>query len=185
MNDVSIKIKNTEIKISRGDIIGRKVDAIVSPEPNDLKMNTGVAAVIKEKGGEAIQESIDKIAPISLGEVVVTSAGALPAKYIFHIAILEHMQKSSPREKLQLAVKNCLLRAEELKVKSIVFPSLGLSNAKFPYDMCARIMLEHILCYLLYNLSSLELVLFNLFNEESFKSFEKMLNVLKEEYFIK
>ncbi|MCK5533768.1 macro domain-containing protein [bacterium] len=183
MDDICLNIKNTKVKVCCGDLLTQEVEAVVSPESTKLEMDLGVAAIIKEKAGEAVQREIAKIGTIPVGEVVVTSAGALGVKYIFHVATWENM-KLPVRENMQIALKNCLLHAEEMKVKSIAFPTLALVKVKLAYDMCARVMMEEVFRYLLNNDSSLELIVFNLFNESSFNSFKKMTNILKEEFLI-
>jgi O-acetyl-ADP-ribose deacetylase (regulator of RNase III) len=183
MDDVSFKIKNTEVKICYGDILTQKVEAIVSPESTKLEMDLGVAAIIREKAGEAVQKGIAKIAPIPVGEVVVTSAGALDVKYIFHVATWENM-KLPVREHMQVGLRNCLVQVEELKIKSIAFPSLAFVKVKLAYDMCARVMMEEVFRYLSNAPTLLEMVVFSLFNESSFDSFKKMAKILKEEFLI-
>ncbi len=46
-----MQIKNTNIKIIKGDITGLKVDAVVNSANIHLKMESGLAGVIKKKAG--------------------------------------------------------------------------------------------------------------------------------------
>jgi len=58
-----MKIKNTEIKVIKGDITELKVDAIVNAANNKLVMGGGVAGAIKKKGGKIIEDEAIKRDP--------------------------------------------------------------------------------------------------------------------------
>lgn len=83
-----MKIKNTEIKVVKGDITQVKADAIVNAANNKLVMGGGVAGAIKRKGGKIIEDEAVKKGPIKVGEAVVTGAGDLPAEYVIHAATM-------------------------------------------------------------------------------------------------
>ena len=119
-----MRIKNTEIKIIKGDITELKVDAIVNAANNKLVMGGGVAGAIKRKGGQIIEDEAVKKAPIKIGEAVVTSAGNLLTKYIIHAATMD-MSFKTDEIKIRDSARNSLKVAQELKISSIAFPALG------------------------------------------------------------
>ncbi|WVL02350.1 macro domain-containing protein [Cyanobacterium sp. Dongsha4] len=47
-----------------------------------------------KKSRKNIREESRKLAPIKLGDVAITNAGNLSAKYIFHGAVLDYQLKS-------------------------------------------------------------------------------------------
>ncbi|MBD3271895.1 MAG: hypothetical protein GF384_05105, partial [Elusimicrobia bacterium] len=77
----SCRIQKTRVVIQQGDIALMLVDGLVSPDTTDVWMQRGVAAAIARSCNVSIREEIDDPRPIPIGEVVVTSAGKLPARH--------------------------------------------------------------------------------------------------------
>jgi O-acetyl-ADP-ribose deacetylase (regulator of RNase III) len=171
-----IKIKNTTLQLFRGDITTLKVDAIVNAANNELWMGGGVAGAIKRRGGQVIEDEAVAKGPIPIGEAVATSAGKLDARYVIHAAGMG-MDFRTDEKKIRDSTKNSLLRAEELGIKSIAFPAIGTGVGGFPADEAARIMLlvtrEHI-----EKGTSLEKVIFALYDGETYRAFERKLKEL-------
>jgi len=171
-----IKIKNTTLQLFRGDITTLKVDAIVNAANNELWMGGGVAGAIKRRGGQVIEDEAVAKGPIPIGEAVATSAGKLDARYVIHAAGMG-MDFRTDEKKIRDSTKNSLLRAEELGIKSIAFPAIGTGVGGFPADEAARIMLlvtrEHIK-----KGTSLEKVIFALYDGETYRAFERKLKEL-------
>lgn len=158
-----------KIEIHRGDITKLEVDAVVNAANNRLWMGGGVAGAIKWAGGKEIEEEAIKKGPIPVGEAVVTGAGSLKAKYVIHAAVMG-TDLQTDAEKIKMATRNALLRAEELGIKSIAFPALGTGVGGFPLDECARIMLMEVdKCNL--GGTTLEKVVFALLSEKDYQTF--------------
>lgn len=134
------EFQNIKIKLIQGDITEQEVDAIVNAANDHLWMGAGVAGAIKRKGGKEIEEEAMKKGPIPVGEAVVTKAGSLKAKYVIH-AIVMGQDLVTNEESIKNATLNSLKRAEELKIKSIVFPAFGTGVGGFSTDKCAEIMI--------------------------------------------
>jgi O-acetyl-ADP-ribose deacetylase (regulator of RNase III)/ADP-ribose pyrophosphatase YjhB (NUDIX family) len=165
-------IKDTEIRIVKGDITALKVEAIVNAANNELEMGGGVAGAIKRKGGKEIEEEALRKGPIKIGEAVATSAGKLPAKYVIHAATMA-MDFKTDEFKVRDSCKNSLLLAEKLKIRSIAFPALGCGVGGFPLLAAAKIMSQEILKHLRENKSSLKEIIFCLYDEEAHQVFKK------------
>jgi O-acetyl-ADP-ribose deacetylase (regulator of RNase III) len=79
---------NKVLRLVKGDITERNVDAIVNAANSFLKHGGGVAAAIMRKGGRIIQEESDSIVtskgPVPVGTAVITTAGKLPCKAVIH-----------------------------------------------------------------------------------------------------
>ena len=160
-----------KIHFLKGDITEMDVDAVVNAANTDLVMGSGVAAAILAKGGSAVQEDCDRLAPVALGAAVVTTGGRLKALYVIHAASMRLGGRTS-HESLRLAFHESLQRAEERGLKSIAIPAIGTGAAGFPIEECARIMLgetlEHLKCR-----TSLEHLHFVLFDEQALHTFEE------------
>ena len=81
---MKVKVKNSIIELTKGDITDLEVDAIVNAANSQLKLGGGVAGAIRRKGGPKIQEECDRIGYCPVGGAVITSAGNLKAKYVIH-----------------------------------------------------------------------------------------------------
>lgn len=169
---MTMKIKNTEIKIIQGDITELKVDALVNAANNKLVMGGGLAAAIKKKGGQAIETEAVKKAPIEVGQAVVTAAGSLQAKYVIHAATMA-LDFKTDEIKIRNSCANALRLAEELKIKSIAFPALGCGVGGFSLLAAAKIMAQETFKHLRENESGLEEIIFCLYDQQALEAFQK------------
>ncbi|MFA5373033.1 MAG: macro domain-containing protein [Candidatus Omnitrophota bacterium] len=166
-----MKINNTEIKIVKGDITGFKVDAIVNAANNLLEMGGGLAGAIKRKGGQCIEDEAIKKGPIQVGTAIYTFAGGLPCKYVIHAATMG-MDFKTDENKIRKSCKDSLRVAEELKIRSIVFPALGCGVGRFPLAAAAKIMAQEVFRHLNEDACGLEEIIFCLYDEKALAAFE-------------
>ena len=163
-----------QIELLLGDITEVEADAIVNAANNELQLGGGVAGAIRRKGGPSIQEECNRIGPIPLGEAAVTGAGWLKAKYVIHAASMA-LGRPTTAENLVASTRNSLLRADEHQLKSIAFPAIGTGIAGFPLDECARLMVTTVSEHLASGESSLEKVMFVLYDQAAYAAFAKAL----------
>lgn len=167
-----MKIKNTELKIIKGDITELEVGAIVNAANNKLVMGGGVAGVIRKKGGKVIEDEAVKKGPIKIGEAVETGAGSLKAKYVIHAATMG-MDFATDETKIRQSCANSLRLAQKLKLKSIAFPALGCGVGGFPLKAAAKIMAQEVLRHAKYDSNPIEEIIFVLYDDEAFSEFKK------------
>jgi O-acetyl-ADP-ribose deacetylase (regulator of RNase III) len=165
------RINDSEIELKVGDITEEDTDAIVNAANERLIHGGGVAGAIVRKGGQIIQEESNKIGRVKVGNAVVTTAGALKARYVIH-AVGPRMGEGDEDNKLKSATLNSLRRAEELQLESLAFPAISTGIFRFPKDRCADIMLKTVKEYLEGD-TSIKKVVFCLFSEEDYRIFEK------------
>jgi O-acetyl-ADP-ribose deacetylase (regulator of RNase III) len=161
----------TKIYISKGDITDMTVEAIVNPADTELLMGSGVAAAIRRKGGERIQEACERLAPLRLGAATVSTAGNLKALFVIHAATIRPGGKATA-ESIRLVTQQILFRAEEKTLKSLALPAIGTGAAGFPAEECARIMLKVVLEHIKVR-TSLEKIYFVLYDDAALKVFEE------------
>lgn len=162
----------SKIFIEKGDITEQKVDAIINAANSELLHGGGMAGVIIEKGGEIIQTQSNKIAPIPLGEAAVTGAGKLPCKFIIHAASMKLGDLTS-EENLINSLKNSLLRARELGVKSLAIPAVGTGIGQFPFDKFSQIILEEVEKFIQNN-EQIEKIVFVFQSDVNFNKFQSI-----------
>ncbi|WP_415404506.1 macro domain-containing protein [Tateyamaria sp. SN3-11] len=143
---------------------------MVSSDDNYLSMGGGVSAAIRRSGGEIIAKEAQKHVPASLGDVAVTSGGALSAKYVFHAITIDYSHmRFATEDSVQSATLRCLKLADTLGVKSLAFPALGTGVARFPFHLAAEVMTNSIADYLSAK-TGIEVVTLALFAREAVSS---------------
>jgi O-acetyl-ADP-ribose deacetylase (regulator of RNase III) len=104
------------------------------------------------------------------GSAVVTGAGLLPAKYVFHaVGPIYQDGTKGEAEVLASAYRSCLRLGTELGVSSISFPSISTGAYGYPVAEAARIAVNTV------KETSIPLVLFVLFDERTLKAYKAAL----------
>lgn len=165
---------DNKIEIVLGDITEMDVDAIVNAANTDLKLGSGVAGAIREKGGPSIQHECDQVGRVRLGQVAVTGSGELKARHVIHAAGMDLGDEIS-KESLKAATVNSLVKASELQLKTLAFPAIGTGVGNLPVNECAEIMLGIANEFLNNKQSSVEKIYFVLFDENSYQIFKSAL----------
>ena len=121
-------------RIVRNDITKIKADAIVNTANPKPRFDTGTdTAVYNAAGAEKLLEERKKIGRIEEGQVAVTPAFDLDAKYIFHtVGPVWNGGDKGERDIVRDCYTNCLNKAVELKIESIAFPLIATGNYGFP-----------------------------------------------------
>ena len=138
-------------QIIRNDITKVKADAIVNtanPEPTFMAGTD--AAIYHAAGEELLLSARKKIGRIDPGDVAVTPAFCLKAKYIIHTvgpAWIDGMHDEFD------ILRNCymksLSKAAELGCKSIAFPLIATGVYGFPKDQALQIAISEISSFLM------------------------------------
>jgi O-acetyl-ADP-ribose deacetylase (regulator of RNase III) len=137
------RFKDSTLALEFVDITTSEAQVLVSSDDSYLTMGGGVSAAIRRSGGNAIALDAAKKIPVALGDVAVTTAGALRAHYVFHAVTLgEGKEKSGPRQIIEMAARRCMQLFSALRVNSIAFPALGAGFASFTYEDVAASMAD-------------------------------------------
>ncbi|SHH31722.1 macro domain-containing protein [Thermosipho atlanticus] len=158
-----LKVKNTMIEIVKGDITKENTEVIVNAANSHLKHGGGVAGAIVRVGGKIIQKESDeyvrKNGVVDVGNVAVTGAGNLKAKYIIHaVGPIWRGGNHNEEELLRKVVRNVLKKASELGASSVSIPAISSGIFGFPKKLCAIIFAEEIEQFLKNNETSLSLI---------------------------
>ncbi len=158
------------IRVIKGDITKVSTDAIVNAANSSLLGGGGVDGAIHRAGGPEILEACKKIIArqggCKTGEVVITTGGRLPAKFVIHTVGSVWNGGSENENKL---LRNCYLNSLKLAVKnncqSIAFPNISTGIYGYPKEAAAVVAVKTVREFLMDN-SALE-VIFVSFDEES------------------
>lgn len=169
---------NSTVRIIFGDIITSKAEVIVSSDDNYLTMGGGVSKVILKAGGSDISHDASKLAPAQLGDALVTTAGNLPQKYIFHTVTLGTTLNGIDHNTdvqtyiITHSIKRCFQHLRNLNLTSIAFPCIGAGLARIPYEKVAKCMAKAISRALMSTSKSLSVEIYLLDRYESMTDFE-------------
>jgi O-acetyl-ADP-ribose deacetylase (regulator of RNase III) len=132
------------LRLVVGDITTVPADAIVNAANSGLRGGGGVDGAIHRAGGPAIMQELDEIRAKTggcpTGSAVATTAGALPARYVFHaVGPIYRGGKKNEAELLASCYRACLQMAEERGVATISFPSISTGAYGYPIEEAAAI----------------------------------------------
>ena len=175
---MNVKINNSTLELTEGDITEMGTDAIVNAANSQLILGGGVAGAIRNKGGPAIQAECDKIGGTFVGGAVITTGGNLNAKHVIH-AVGPRMGEGDEDQKLKNATLNSLKVADQNNLKSIAFCAISTGIFGFGIDRCAQIMLKNTIDYL-NGTTGLQKVVFCLYGQSSYQVFEDQLKTETE-----
>lgn len=132
------------LTVKFGNIIDTEAEIIVSSDDCYVTMGGGVSRAILLAGGLSIIEDAQKMVPVPLGDVLVTTAGKLEhQKYVFHCITIDKKRRMQILAQqvteedvlnylLQHAVDKCFLLMQAMDITSIAFPAIGAGAAHIP-----------------------------------------------------
>ncbi|MDR3204575.1 MAG: macro domain-containing protein [Deltaproteobacteria bacterium] len=128
------------LNIICGDISELEVDAVVNSVDPCLKMGGSVTEAIFDKAGrEKMLAALKKLAPIELGEAVVTPGFDLAAKFVIHAAGPNYRDgKSGEEQILRSAYLNSFKRAVENRCQSLALPLISCGASGYPKQLAVK-----------------------------------------------
>lgn len=157
------------IKLVRGDITQSNSEAIVNSANETLLGDDGVDGAIHIAAGPQLREYCKTLGGCKVGEVKVTPSFNLPHKFILHTVGPQYGNESEDEaELLKTCYRQSLRIADELKVKSVSFPSISTGQYGYPIDEAAEIALKTIDEFLQTEAKNLEEVVLVLYPSEEF-----------------
>lgn len=173
-------INQTRVSAIQGDITRQNTDAIVNAANSSLMGGGGVDGAIHRAGGLVILEECKKIVArqgrLPTGKAVITTGGNLQAKHVIHtVGPVWHGGSSNEAELLESAYYECLKLATEHKLTSISFPSISTGVYSYPVIEAAQVATNTMVSFLKEQATSLEEIVFVLFDSRTFESYTSAL----------
>lgn len=164
------------LQLLRGDITKVPVDAIVNAANAQLAGGGGVDGAIHLAAGPALRVELDEIRAkkggCPTGSAVATSAGNLPAKYVFHaVGPVYDKGGAAVAEQLASAYRSCLALAEERGIAYISFPSISTGVYGYPVAEAAPIALREVAAHLRRQDTKLQRAIFVLFDDPTWRAY--------------
>lgn len=135
---------NSTLTVKFGNILDTKAEVIVSSDDCYITMGGGVSRAILQAGGDIIIKDAQKMCPVPLGDVVVTTAGKMKKqKYVYHCITIDKKRRLQILARqvteedvlnylLQHAVDKCFQLMLSMDLTSIAFPAIGAGAARIP-----------------------------------------------------
>ncbi len=170
------------LELTQGDITLQSADAIVNAANSALAGGGGVDGAIHRRGGPSLMAETNRRYPLGCptGDAVVTSAGDLSAKFVFHaVGPIWHGGHQGEPEALQSAYRRCLELARQHDCRTIAFPALSTGAFGYPRDLAADHSLHEIRRFLLASPEEPALtVRVVLFDSGAYAAFARVLETL-------
>ncbi|MBA7610905.1 O-acetyl-ADP-ribose deacetylase [subsurface metagenome] len=175
-----IMVGQTKLVIIQGDITRQATDAIVNAANSGLMGGGGVDGAIHRAGGPAIREECQQIVAqqgrLPTGEAVITTGGNLPAKHVIHtVGPVWHGGNKGESALLENAYRESLKLAAANKLTSVSFPSISTGAYDYPLAEAASIALKTAVSFLSGHSTSLQEVVFVLFDTRSYQAYAAAL----------
>lgn len=139
------------IRIRRGNIASMEADCLVSSDDEHLTRSGGVAAALDEASGRVLGAETAKFHLVRQGGVVVTGAGQLKARFVFHAVTLDFERAAAPsRDVLLQILAGCFYHADTLRLTSMALPLLGTGTGGFPVEVCLDTMMSYLVPVMLF-----------------------------------
>ncbi|MCX2778711.1 macro domain-containing protein [Microbulbifer thermotolerans] len=130
------------MKLTCGDILTLRGDALVCPAHKHLIRGRGLSAQIFDRAGEALAEECARLPECPVGGARITSAPNLSVRYLIHTVT---PQWSSGDQwgvegvvQLRQCYENVLGLARERGLRRLLFPALGAGTNRFPHAIAAH-----------------------------------------------
>jgi ADP-ribosyl-[dinitrogen reductase] hydrolase len=131
------------ITVVRGDIIEQlDCDGIVNSANERLRAGSGVCGVIHRAAGPELESFSQALAPLALGEAVVTPGFALPQGTVIHVRGPKYLFDSDPARYLAMAVTNALLSADRESLTRVAVPAISTGVYAYPVEEAVPILVE-------------------------------------------
>lgn len=173
---MEVTVSTTTVSVLQGDITKQAADAIVNAANPSLMGGGGVDGAIHRAGGPEIlkecKEIVARQGRLPIGQATITTGGNLKARHVIHtVGPVWHGGAGDEAELLRSAYYECLKLATESKLASISFPSISTGAYGYPVNEAAEVAVGTVVSFLEEQVTSLEKVVFVLFDSLTYQSY--------------
>ena len=182
--DVKNLVYSDGISLFKGDITTLNADVIVNAANSAMlgcfhPLHNCIDNAIHTFAGVQVRldcNDIMKGTEAENGEVIVTKAYNLPSRFIFHTVGPVVCGRVTKENKSDLAkcYRNCLSKADEMKLKSIAFCCISTGVFGYPKEEAAMLAVKVVREYKAQTASDIK-VIFDVFEEEDYELYRRIL----------
>lgn len=131
-------VGTSRVVAARADITKLEVDVVVNAANERLAHGGGVAAAIARAGAPDVDAEsrawVREHGPVGPGEAAVTSAGAMPARWVVHVVGPRYRDGEDNAALLREAVTAALSAAAAQGARSVALPAISAGIFGYPPD---------------------------------------------------
>lgn len=168
---------HTKLTAVLGNIVRQiDCDAIVNAANVRLRAGSGVCGAIYAAAGPELEPCSTRLAPIAVGEAVVTPGFRLPIPWIIHTVGPRYLFDKDPPTLLARAITNVIQLADSRGFKKVALPAISTGVYGYPMDEAASVLVTAA-CQATQTTSHLEEVRFVLTNAQILSVFMSALRI--------
>ena len=139
-----------KVEVVLGDITEQQVDAIVNAANSSLLGGAGVDGAIHRRGGPEVTQACRALRAgshphgLPTGQAAPTTAGRLPARWVFHTVGPVYSETEDRGELLRSCYRQSLRVAGELGADSIAFPLISAGAYRWPVRDAVELALDEL-----------------------------------------
>lgn len=173
------------LRLVVGDITRISVDAMVNAANSHLAGGGGVDGAIHHAGGPSLMRELDQIRARTggcpTGSAVATTAGNLPARFVFHaVGPVYGGGRHNEAELLASCHRTCLAMAEERDLRVVSFPAISTGTYGYPVEEAAPIALAAARAHLEREDARVQEVIFVLYDRATYDAFARAMEAWSE-----
>ncbi len=172
---MQVKINNSTLELTQGDITRADVDAIVNAANSSLLGGGGVDGAIHRAAGPQLLEECRALGGCATGSAKITRGYKLRARHVIHaVGPVYRDGKHGEPALLASAYRACLELASQNNCATIAFPAISTGVYGYPMEDAARIAFRTITDYLGEH-PEIKLVRYVLYDVRAFAAHERVL----------
>jgi O-acetyl-ADP-ribose deacetylase (regulator of RNase III) len=166
---------DSKIDITRGDITGLDMDAIVNAANTSLLGGGGVDGAIHRAAGPKLLAECRTLGGCQPGEARITRGYRVPARFVIHtVGPVWRGGKQHEPETLANCYRNSLQLAVENEIKTIAFPAISCGAYGYPIPEAAQVALKTGRDFLATD-DRIDKVTFVLWGEDIYEAYRQLL----------
>ena len=137
----------TSVQIIVQSILDSDADIVVISANPALLAGSGISGVIHRAAGAELEKSAKSLAPLKVGEAVITPAFDLNAKYVVHTVCPRYMDgnRGEPQQLASAYASALGFYRQVTNAKSIAFVSMGTGVYRWPLASAAEIAVKELM----------------------------------------
>ncbi len=148
-----VRFGRTLIVSDAADLFAHDVEAIACPANRRGVMGAGIAGRVRLAGGIDIERDAMAKAPLTIGDAITTTSGALDdlgVRIIIHAVVSDTLGAPTRVDIVRSATSAVLREADRARVRSVLIPPLGsgLGPGRLPTGAVVVAMIEEIVAHL-------------------------------------